>query len=90
MNCHYDRSLNKRDFARFTVNVDEHHLAIVKAVFDKNPVVNQMIHGYDSMKTINREILAEYAEATKQDLTKTLVDTYNKDPKSNYMKGYHK
>lgn len=85
MKCHYN--LNNKAFASFNAKIDEHHVAIVNAVFDKNPVVNQMIHGYDAMKTINQEIMAEYAEATKQDLTKTLVDIYNHDPKFNGMKG---
>lgn len=90
MKCHYDNNLTKKDFASFTVSMDEHHVAIVRAFFDKNPVVNQMIHGYDSMKDINQEVLAEYAEATKQDLTKTLVDIYNHDSKFNDMKGHFK
>lgn len=90
MKCHYDCNLNKKDFARFAAKLDEHHVAIVSATFDNNPVVNQMIYGYDSMKEINREVMSEYAEATKQDLTKTLVDIYNKDPKFDYMKGYRK
>ncbi|WP_429970527.1 hypothetical protein ACQW5G_05850 [Fructilactobacillus sp. Tb1] len=87
MKCHYDRKLTKKNFANFAKKLDEHHAAVVNAVFDKNPLVNKMIHGYDSMKQINREIVDEYAEASKQDLTKTLVDTYNENPDFDYTKG---
>lgn len=87
MKCHYNGKLIDKDFCRLTVKIDEQHAAVVNDTFDKNPLVNQMVYGYDSMKGINQTIVAEYAEASKQDLTKTLVDIYNQDPKLNYMKG---
>lgn len=90
MKCHYDGKLTDKDFVRLAAKIDEQHAAFVNANFDKNPVVNQMVYGYDSMKRISQKIVAEYAEASKQDLTKTLVDIYNQDPKFNYMKGNQK